>query len=126
MKIWELSLMVIGAGLCAAFTGPTRTASAPIPLDLHIALSGLKEAGLVRAAEETDPVQLQIDNGTAASGDIQQYQNGVGQTDMIDTNSVPANVSSMTTGDGRSITVENGQMVLHRNGVGTITIPAER
>ncbi|HVK95424.1 MAG TPA: hypothetical protein VM571_11945 [Noviherbaspirillum sp.] len=59
-------------------------------------------------------------------GDIQQTQDGVDQTDAVNIGNVTAGVASTAVGDGRSVTVENGQMVLHRDGVSTITIPAAR
>jgi hypothetical protein len=124
-----LGVMVLAS---ACDNSSSTGAAAPAP---HISAEIRGDSIKVNAG----PVKAEISNGNVSSltvgggnssvvvGDIQQNQNGVGQTDVVSIASeVPNGDVSADAGDGRSVTMKNGQMIVHREGVGTITLPADQ
>lgn len=86
----------------------------------------------------TPNLKVSEGNASVTIGDVQQNQNGIGQHDLAEINSAgtgqvnaqvtssSVDINSVQTGDGRSVTVKDGQVILHREGQGSITLNTDQ
>ena len=128
MNRLKIGLICAAVVSIAACDRSTSTVSAPTDQGNTVSVQVTAGTAKVDVSNSIAPALAVGDgNSSVRLEDVQQTQSGAGQTENVTSdNQTPIANESVSAGDGRGVTIKIGQVVLQRDGVGTITVPAGR